>query len=345
MDDPTELLGGDRVRVESVLDSMSDLLWVLDSSFRLVAWNDELPPTLGYSETELQGQAISNLVPESHTEPIHRRIDSDTETPPDTVEVPLEPKDGPPIPHELQIDKLTDADGAVVGWVVVARDISERVEARQELELENQRLDEFASVLAHDLRTHLNVAKGYHHALAQEQSGTPHELTRIGDAHSRIERIIDDVLQLARTGDTATDLEQVSLAGVAETAWAEIERGTAELRIETELRVRADRSLLRRMLLNLFRNAIEHAGPAVRVRVDRLDARDGFYVADNGDGIPPEKRSRAFDWKHTTKADGFGIGLTSVAEVCRAHNWDIGIAESQAGGARFEINTVDVLDG
>jgi signal transduction histidine kinase len=70
----------------------------------------------------------------------------------------------------------------------------------------------------------------------------------------------------------------------------------------------------------------------------------GFYVADNGPGIPPDERPKVFEAGYSTSEDGTGFGLNIVAEVARSHGWEITVTESRAGGARFEFRGVDVED-
>ena len=73
------------------------------------------------------------------------------------------------------------------------------------------------------------------------------------------------------------------------------------------------------------------------VRVGLLD--DGFFVEDPGRGIPPEDREKVFDERYST-ADSTGLGLSVVARVVEPHGWEIGVTESDEGGARFEITGV-----
>ncbi|MBS3761523.1 MAG: ATP-binding protein, partial [Halodesulfurarchaeum sp.] len=95
----------------------------------------------------------------------------------------------------------------------------------------------------------------------------------------------------------------------------------------------ADPDRLASLLENLFRNAVEHAGPEVTVTVEPTS--DGFAVADDGPGIPPEDRETVFESGYTTETDGTGFGLAIVAEVATAHDWSVRVEESDAGGARF----------
>jgi signal transduction histidine kinase len=107
--------------------------------------------------------------------------------------------------------------------------------------------------------------------------------------------------------------------------------------IETDRSVVADRSRLRRVLQNLFWNASEHAGPTVTVTVG--DTADGFFVADDGPGIPPDRRENVFESGFTTAEDGTGLGLEIVAELVQAHGWSVAVGESADGGARFDVTT------
>jgi signal transduction histidine kinase len=77
------------------------------------------------------------------------------------------------------------------------------------------------------------------------------------------------------------------------------------------------------------------------VTVSVGDLEDGFYVADDGSGIPDDVRDSVFDAGFTTSSDGTGFGLNIVEAVANAHDWTVSIEESESGGARFEIRGVD----
>jgi signal transduction histidine kinase len=75
----------------------------------------------------------------------------------------------------------------------------------------------------------------------------------------------------------------------------------------------------------------------VTVRVGPLPDRTGFYVADDGVGIPPEKREEVFEYGYTSSTDGTGFGLAIVTDLAAVHGWSVALTESAAGGARFEF--------
>jgi signal transduction histidine kinase len=233
-----------------------------------------------------------------------------------------------------------DGEAVDIDRVGVIRDVSERKRREEALQTKNERLEEFASIVSHDLRNPLNVAQG-RLDLAREECDSEH-LEAVADAHERMDSLIDDLLTLARDGEGVEETERVPLRELAEECWKGVETGDATLRIESERAIRADRSRLRQVLENLVRNAVEHADENVTVTVGDLDG--GFYVADDGPGIPEGEREAVFETGYTTSDDGTGFGLKIVEAVASAHGWDVEVTESADGGARFEFTGVDVLD-
>ncbi|MGM0718485.1 MAG: response regulator, partial [Halobacteriota archaeon] len=170
------------------------------------------------------------------------------------------------------------------GFLMNSRDISDRKARERELEAKTERLEEFASIVSHDLQTPITVADA-RLEMAMEDCESEH-LPPIGTALERMEGIIDATLTLAREGRVVDETEPVELAAAAEQWWGTIESDDATLSLETdELTVAADRERLRRVMENLFSNAVDHGGSDVEVTIGRLADDDGFYVADDGPGV------------------------------------------------------------
>ena len=209
-------------------------------------------------------------------------------------------------------------------------------ERERELTRQNDRLEQFASVVSHDLRNPLNVAEG-RLEMARAEHGSEH-LEAVEKAHGRIEALIDDLLALARQGEAVTDPEPVALTGLLEGCWGNVRTDDAALVVGGDPTIRADRSRLKQLFENLFRNAVEHGGDGVTVTVGPL--ADGFYVEDDGPGIPDDERDTVFDAGYSTDPEGTGFGLSIVEEITEAHGWTVRAAEGSDGGARFEITGV-----
>jgi signal transduction histidine kinase len=276
--------------------------------------------------------------------------------------------------------------------VEAALERAEREEAfrKQEAELraQNSRLDEFASVVSHDLRNPLNVATGRLDLVRETCTceETREHLDAVATSHARMEELIEDLLTLARQGRGVGETERVDVGALARECWGVVGEGTLE--VVDEVRVEADRSRLRELLENLIRNSVEHsatsnrtksgdgvehgstssqsktddpvehgsraddgaedAGSGPRIRLGALggsgehehegdDDVRGFFVEDDGPGIPPAEREQVFEHGYSTNHDGTGFGLSIVRAVADAHGWEVRITEGTDGGARFEF--------
>jgi signal transduction histidine kinase len=234
--------------------------------------------------------------------------------------------------------------------------VRETTAAQRELQRRNDQLERFAGVIAHDLRNPLNVAEG-RLELATETATDPETLDHleaVDRSLGRMSTLIDDLLALARAGRMIDETEAVDLGDLAEGCWAGVATTDATLAVETDRRIRADESRLRQLLENLIRNAVEHGttGDAAEpqdaaghgdggVTVTVGDLADGFYVADDGPGIPEAERDRVFESGYSTSEDGTGFGLAIVAEIASAHGWEVTLTESATGGVRVEFTGVE----
>ncbi|WP_267162888.1 PAS domain S-box protein [Halovenus salina] len=223
------------------------------------------------------------------------------------------------------------------GILVMIRDVTQKKRRQLERERQNERLEEFASVVSHDLRNPLRTAGG-RLELAQADCDSTH-LDNIGDALNRMDALIEDLLTLAQSGETVGNTEAVSLSSLIEKCWEVVPSENAALTVETDQTISADRSRLQQLLENLFANAVEHGGKDVTVRVG--DLKEGFYVADDGVGIPEGEREDIFEAGYSTAEEGTGFGLRIAKQIVDAHGWDIRVTDSDDDGAQFEITGID----
>jgi len=235
-------------------------------------------------------------------------------------------------------------DDEIVAVHGTFQDTTERKEREQELQRQNSRLNEFASVVSHDLRNPLNVAQGRAAILQQRTDEELQEhLTPLVRSLDRMESIIEDTLTLARQGETVGETDPISVVDLIGKCWAGVETDEATLEIEDEFTLRGDRDRLRHVFENLFRNAVEYGGEDVTVWVGRC-GEDCLYVEDDGPGIPPSDRDAVLEPGHTSASGGTGFGLTIVERIAEAHGWEVAITDGRDGGARFEFDTAGLPD-
>ena len=246
--------------------------------------------------------------------------------------------------YDIEVTRVTDQFDTTQGYMIVLRDITDRKQRERQLEEQNERLEEFADVVSHDLRNPLSTAEGWVAAVTDALDGEEPDvdtaqmgLDHIAHSHDRMDELIDVLLTMARQGQTVADPEPVSLETCATKAWATAETGEMTLRVDTDRTVPADPARLRQAFENLFRNANDHSEAATVVVTT---TPEGFAVEDDGIGIDPDDREDLFAFGYSTNEEGTGIGLAVVKRIIEAHGWRITVGESDDGGACFEVTGV-----
>ncbi|MEF8815066.1 MAG: PAS domain-containing sensor histidine kinase [Halovenus sp.] len=249
--------------------------------------------------------------------------------------------------------------------LVTGTETTERTRRLSELEAQQECLEEFVRILTHDVRGLLEVATG--NLELADESTAQSELTTARESLARIERLLEHCSETVREGKLIGERVEVHLGVVAHEAWQHTDTAEASLVVDSSRTLRADRTRLMEVFENLYRNAVEHgstspqsqapgdavehgstspdshtrqdavehAGNAVTVRVGTT--ADGFYIEDDGPGLPDDEA--VFEPGVSSSADGSGLGLAITETVVDAHGWSIQATESTQGGARFEIQT------
>ena len=217
------------------------------------------------------------------------------------------------------------------------------------LEASTDRQRQFVSDASHELRSPLAAL------LAQVEVARAHperaDWEAVSDVvaaeGSRLERIIDELLLLARSdeGQLEAGTEPVDLD---ELVFGEAQRLSAVTDIAVDLhgvtagRVTGDTEQLRRVVRNLADNAARHARSTVAFEVGHHDGVVELAVSDDGPGIPPDQRLRVFerfarlDEARDRPGGGTGLGLAIVGEIVQAHGGSVMVTDA-APGARFEV--------
>jgi len=195
----------------------------------------------------------------------------------------------------------------------------EREKHYQTVEAQNERLNEFAGVLAHDIRNPLTAAIGFtEYAIDTAPESLATHLQTVLDSLDRIETLITNTLSLAREGADVGEREPVALDSVAKDAWKVVSPDNATLSVTGSRTIMADKSRLQQLFENLFRNVKEHCGEDVTVTVRPTDT--GFEVSNDGPEMPASVAESLF--KDSFGADRVGLGLLIIERVVSGHGWE-----------------------
>jgi len=296
--------------------------------------NDGFAEVTGYSREETVGRNCRFLQgEETREEPIAEMRDAIDAAESVAVELRNYRKNGEMFWNRVTIAPLFDDSGDVDYFVGCQEDVT----ARREIMAEYGSL---GSVLSHDLQNPLQTVRG-RLELAIETGNIDHVEEAIPSV-DRLEALTNDIASVLQTGTITPKRDYVSVERAAESVWESREdcHDESSLEVVDSPAVTGNRGAIGRMMDNLIGNSIEHGEPPVTIRVGGLE--DGFYVEDDGPGIPEGNREKVFEQGFSTKESGdeTGVGMTSVRQIVLAHGWRITITDSEElGGVRFEIRT------
>ena len=211
----------------------------------------------------------------------------------------------------------------------------------------------FVADASHDLRTPLTIVRGQIEVLARNPDPSRAEVEKVagvvGDAVRRMERLVDDLLILARSespGDQELERQPIGPLLEAELGGRlDSERERIEIGDVTDAEVAFDRDAISRAVSNLVENALRYSGPAGRVVLSAEFRRGDLVISvdDDGPGIPPADRERIFDRfarldrARSSDTGGSGLGLAIVRTLVESGGGRVSCGDSELGGARFSI--------
>jgi signal transduction histidine kinase len=222
-------------------------------------------------------------------------------------------------------------------------------EMRVAVRARDERMQMMLAGIAHEVRNPLGGLELYAGLLREGLVGQPERLAEIARVEREIgylKNVVTDFLDFARRpGLVMEDLVvRELLEEVAEVCRCDAGT-TISIECDAALRARADRSQVRRALVNLAKNALVaaghsgHSGQVVLAAGADSDARVVWEVRDSGPGVPPQIVEKIFTPFFTTREKGTGLGLAFVREIARAHGGDATVDRGREGGARFRFST------
>jgi len=331
---------------DKLMDQLVDPVLVTDGEHTIVDYTEACAALdSAFDQRDPVGESMDEVVPSFFD------IITFPEEPETTRREQLSIQDGPEKIHYSVLVSPILEQGDIVGYAILFQDVTELEAYKRELEHRNEQLDQFANAVSHDLRNPLNVAKGYTEVLETalsrlktDEKPDPEQLqsqlSQIEHSHRRMSAIIDDLRTMAKQGDAVEDTEPMDLAAAVNSAWSNVALPEASIEVSSTGTIHVDRSRLLSILENLFRNAADHGPEDVTLEVGFTD--DGFYVADDGPGIPDDEVDEIFEYGYTTHDEGTGFGLSIVKMMTDSHGWSVTVDTGYDEGARFVFSDVAV---
>lgn len=319
--------------------------------------NPAFERTFGWRRSEAIGKTTRELDmwpdPESRERVLHQLVQGDA---PDYVERQARRRDGTMLDGMVSLREI-ELD-SVACYLCTFRDVTEHKRAERERErlfaeltARNAEMEQFTFTVSHDLKSPLVTITGFLGMLQRDMAAgdtarMQTDIARIGSAATKMMRLLSDLLQLSRIGQTAQSIERLKLSEVVHDALELLSAAVSEGKVQVELvsdfpEVVGDRVRLTQVVQNLVENAIKYMGdqstPRVRIGVRPDPNYVVCFVSDNGVGIDPRYGDRIFGLfeKLNPRSEGTGIGLALVRRILEAHGGSVWVEAGVERGSTF----------
>jgi two-component system NtrC family sensor kinase len=338
---------------ESIVESISVGVVVVDLEERIESWNPRMETLLGVPKDRVVGKGVSEALPENLVREMRMRLGPD---PSGHSEVFRLYKCRLKIGQDLRVVDVTvtpllDKDRGVTGRIIILDDKTERVHLEDQL-VQSEKLTSIgllAAGVAHEVNTPLAVISSYSQMLGKQLSGDDPKAKIMGKIvvqSKRASEIANRLLNFSRTQGTAFRELEVNDVISETLSLLEHQLKTAKIRLRTELgstavRVSGNSGKLQQVFLNLFVNAkdsMPHGGELL-VRTSSPDSVFRIEVEDTGSGISEEHLKKIYDPFFTTKemGRGTGLGLSVTYGIVQEHSGNIMVDSRLGQGTRFIV--------
>ena len=353
-------------KYRTILETIQEGYYEVDLAGSFTFVNESLAALLGYDLSELERMNYRRYTEDPHSRAVFETFNHVYRTG-ELVESfgwEILRKDGERRYADASASPIQNADGEIVGFRGILRDVTPRRRAEEKLEERShelartsEELRQFASVASHDLQEPLRMVAGYTQLLARRYEGQLDEeadqfIRHAVDGVTRMQNLIQDLLSYSRIHTHGRDFEPVNALESLDWALTNLECGIEEadaVVTQGEMPVvRADLAQLGQIFQNLLANSLKFRGDRrlrIYIGAERGTGEWVFHVRDNGIGLDPQYGSRIFEiFQHLHPQDeyeGTGIGLAICKRIVERHSGRIWVESMPGQGATFYFTIAD----
>jgi PAS domain S-box-containing protein len=353
-------------RLAAIVEHSEDAIFSMDPQGMITSWNRGAHRLYGYSPLEAIGNSVTMILPQDRREEeerIQQRICSGEAL--ENFETVRRRKDGSYFHVSLTVSPVKGPNGKIIGVSKVARDITDKVRAKENMELmiaertaslreALTQMEEFSYSVSHDLRAPIRAIHAYATVLLEDHFSQLDDSARgyvqkIQRNSERMTRLTQDVLSYSRLARSEIRLETVSLdllIGDIVDQYKNLQEPNAKVEIVRPLAsVLGHEVSLGQCVANILNNAAKFIAPgvkpAVRIRTEVSGNKVRVWFEDNGIGIKPQHQKRIFQMFERVHPDGMyegtGIGLTIVRKAVEKMGGQVGVESDGENGSRFWV--------
>ena len=346
----SELTGFVPIAHERVFHTLEDPVFVISSSNRILDANRAAHTLFDadFPTRSLEGSDITDVLPQMLLSAggLHPKLETAMEC---VITI-----NGTSRQYIARVRRVYPNRKTQHGSIVSLTDITLQKRQQENVNAKNEQLERLASVISHDLSTPLATGESLLHLIKSDldspQAEVKQSIDDLETVHRRLRVFAEGLPTLARESTDVETPTNCDLECIARNAWEVVDTDDLTLSIDSTAQLWADASRLQQAFENLFTNVAEHGTTnnrtesdnnnrqpsATTVRIGQLSTGSGFYIEDNGPGIPVDRREDMLEFGVST-GSGSGYGLAIVRTIIEAHGWSLSITEETTGGARFEI--------
>ena len=338
---------------KQIVSESSDMVALIDNNYIYRVASNSYAQAFGLSQEELVSRSVSEVFGEEFFETTikpnaDRCLNGEKINYEDWFNFPGTGKKYMEInylPHKEEVGNIT-------GFIVNARDITERKKSREQLEKTNQELGHFAYVASHDLQEPLRVVTSYMELLEKRYTGELDEkslkyINRAVEATNRMKSLINDLLLLTRLENKDENFEPVDIneimEGVIKDMGVLIKDHNAKINYNHLPKVKGDKAQLRQLFQNLVNNGIkfnkEGENPQIEIIANKKETLVEFAIKDNGIGIDEKYFDRIFvifqRLHGRQEYSGTGIGLAMCKKIVEQHDGNLWVESQPEKGSTF----------